>query len=57
MLIWREEEEVEKEVAVEEIRRSTAESTILDSVCSFITGNQLCTKVFDLATIEGTIAI
>ena len=70
MVIWRDEveeeeeeedeeedEEEEDKEEEEESRRSPAESIMLDSVCSLITGTQPCTKAFILATTEGTIAI
>ena len=52
-----EEEDEEDEEDEEESRRSPAESTMLDSVCSLITGTQPCTSAFILAITEGTIAI
>ena len=70
MVIWRDEVEEEEndeeeeeedgdeeEEDEEESRRSPAESTMLDSVCSLITGTQPCTSAFILAITEGTIAI
>ena len=47
----------EEEEDEEDSRRSLAESTMRDSVCSLITGTQPSTSVFILATTEGTIAI
>ena len=52
-----EEVEVEEGIAVDEIKRSLAESTILDSVFSLITGNQFCIRALGFAIIEGTTAI
>lgn len=57
VVVGEEDDEEEGGIAVDEIKRSSAERSILDSVFSLITGNQFCIRALGLAIIEGTTAI